>query len=111
MASLYVSFAKSLIVGLYDGRRYAIVHLLALTQSLSTPQGSAEGETTHVIRRDITSSILVLVMANIPLPKEPGMVCEVDIAPPSTRAQNPEGEAPDRCREVCDSWQEVLMWT
>jgi hypothetical protein len=42
---------------------------------------SAEGETTHVTRRDATSSILVLVMAKMPLPNELGVVCEVDIVP------------------------------
>lgn len=45
---------------LYEGRRYAIV---------------------HVTRRDATSSILVLVMAKIPLPNGLGVLCKVDIVP------------------------------
>jgi hypothetical protein len=46
---------------------------------------SAEGETTHVTRRDATSSILVLVMAKMPLPNGLGVLCKVDIVPQGRR--------------------------
>ncbi len=43
------------------------------------PRTSAEVEITHVARRDTTSSILVRVMAKMPLLTEPGVACAVDI--------------------------------
>jgi hypothetical protein len=42
---------------------------------------SAEGERTHVTRRDTTTSILVLLRTKIPWANEPGVACKVDIMP------------------------------